>query len=867
MYCIITLCITTDVIDSKVCNVSAYFWYQQSGFGASVFGCWLSRRRLTPFRLLVSEGLFLISKIYTVASFFGGVGGIDIGFQQTKRYKTEYINEFDKNALKTLSANFHNVNIDGRDVHVVHDSDVPIVDVMVGGFPCQAFSIAGYQKGFDDSRGELFFEMLRLIKAHKPRAILLENVKNLVSHNNGNTFLVIRNALVLNGYYIKWKVMNAKDYGNLPQNRERIYIVGFRNRTAFDNFSFPKPIPLTTKCSDLIDYNHAQPDKYYYKSGRQPFYDQLAKSVASKNSIYQWRRQYVRENKSGVVPTLTANMGTGGHNVPIIYSDSGIRKLTPREAFNIMGFPNDYKLPDIADGQLYKQAGNSVVIPVIRRIADNIAHALDTDKPSTNEDSKGNSVIFNSVHGLFEGCSYSVTNLASVDNGKVIDSNTALKLMKRGDAIDFYLRAEWQMSVWTNYPLEERQLYIKYLQAYGALTKLFTQKNNHDVPYLDSKFQETIYGKVFHSKNTDIGNTPHDIVSVINGHHIGIGLKTWMNSKPSYQKVMQLKAYKDDIISLGTDPYDCIYQISAIKNSRLERDYIRLGLNPDDNIYHYITRDADSFTIAETTYPEVRLNNLQIEKSTPTSINWNDGVKEYKYTYGDTQVWMKFDPHNASDTQILERFPVTTLDDPFTFLLDMFSRFNLNKEYTSDAHLTDEVYLPLYSCSTGEVEPKSGLNAWNAAPKAKGSQRLRPLSEIYIPVPMEFHRKNPTFFTDNIFYNIQHGVSVEFTIILPNGQEMPGRLTGSNLKNFQSGSTTIRKPDGKRWGQSDLGKWLLIDVLGLHNRELVTRHWLNQRGIDSIRLWHEHGDKSRIYLDVAKVGSFERYMGKQSINC
>lgn len=392
MYCIITLCITTDVIDSKVCNVSAYFWYQQSGFGASVFGCWLSRHRLTPFRLLVSEGLFLISKIYTVASFFGGVGGIDIGFQQTKRYKTEYINEFDKNALKTLSANFHNVNIDGRDVHVVHDSDIPAVDVMVGGFPCQAFSIAGYRKGFDDSRGELFFEMLRLIKAHKPRAILLENVKNLVSHNNGNTFLVIRNALVLNGYYIKWKVMNAKDYGNLPQNRERIYIVGFRNRTAFDNFSFPKPIPLTTKCSDLIDYIHTQPDKYYYRSGRQPFYDQLAKSVTSKNSIYQWRRQYVRENKSGVVPTLTANMGTGGHNVPIIYSDSGIRKLTPREAFNIMGFPNDYRLPDIADGQLYKQAGNSVAVPVIRRIADNIAHALDTDKPSTNVGSKSNRV-------------------------------------------------------------------------------------------------------------------------------------------------------------------------------------------------------------------------------------------------------------------------------------------------------------------------------------------------------------------------------------------------------------------------------------------------------------------------------------------
>lgn len=123
---------------------------------------------------------------------------------------SKYINEFDKNALLTLSANFKNATIDGRGIHVVNAEDVSDVDVMVGGFPCQAFSIAGYRKGFDDSRGDLFFKMLRTIKAHRPRAILLENVKNLAAHDNGNTFLTIRNALVLNGYFVKWKVKRQR---------------------------------------------------------------------------------------------------------------------------------------------------------------------------------------------------------------------------------------------------------------------------------------------------------------------------------------------------------------------------------------------------------------------------------------------------------------------------------------------------------------------------------------------------------------------------------------------------------------------------------------------------------------------------------
>ena len=136
------------------------------------------------------------------------------------------------------------------------------------------------------------------------------------------------------------------------------------------------PVKLTTKLSDVIYFDKKVDDKYYYTSEKTSFFDELEKNIVSQNSIYQWRRKYVRENKSGLVPTLTANMGTGGHNVPIILSDYGIRKLTPRECFNVQGFPESFILPDQADSHLYKQAGNSVVVPVVKRIACNIAEAI-----------------------------------------------------------------------------------------------------------------------------------------------------------------------------------------------------------------------------------------------------------------------------------------------------------------------------------------------------------------------------------------------------------------------------------------------------------------------------------------------------------
>jgi len=313
---------------------------------------------------------------YKAISLFAGVGGLDIGFEQTGKVKTLWANEFDKNASITFQKN-HNINLLVDDIHNVDKETLPKVDIVLSGFPCQAFSIAGYRKGFEDERGDLFFETLKVIKATEPKVVLLENVKNLVSHDNGNTFRVILDALEQNNYYVKHKVLNGNTHGNIPQNRERIYIVGFKDFEAYEKFAFPEPIELTTKLSDLIDFEEKVDDKFYYTPEKQTFYNQLEEKITSQDTVYQWRRQYVRENKSGLCPTLTANMGTGGHNVPLIKTKYGIRKLTPKECFLMQGFPNDFKLPEIANGQLYKQAGNSVVVPVIKRIADKIIVALE----------------------------------------------------------------------------------------------------------------------------------------------------------------------------------------------------------------------------------------------------------------------------------------------------------------------------------------------------------------------------------------------------------------------------------------------------------------------------------------------------------
>lgn len=350
-----------------------------------------------------------------------------------------------------------------------------------------------------------------------------------------------------------------------------------------------------------------------------------------------------------------------------------------------------------------------------------------------------------------------------------------------------------------------------------------------------------------------------------------------MNTKPSYQKVMQLKKYKKELERIYNDDgyKELVYKISQIKNDRLIQDYNRLGLSENKNIYHYVTRDESKFVIQESSYPLIDINKITDIKDQSTSLTWYDGLKHYKYTFGDSQIWQRFS-HDDSDTTILDEFEIDIIDDPFEFLIsaytNMISEFNKEKEDVTIA------YLPLYSYSEKKVKENSGLNAWNGKSKNKGSKTLRPDKEIYIPIPIDFHKKFPNFFKDNIMDLINKRKEIKninkekkgknkiklpqhrFNIILPNGREIPGILTADNLKQFQSGGIL----NNVKYGQSDLGNWLLVGVLKLKNRQLVTKDWLIDKGTDSIKLWYYGNNKDRIYIDFAPVGSFERFMNGET---
>lgn len=427
------------------------------------------------------------------------------------------------------------------------------------------------------------------------------------------------------------------------------------------------------------------------------------------------------------------------------------------------------------------------------------------------------------------------------------------------------------MSVWEQYSKEQREEYIKFLQVYGALTNLFRQKKGDLIPYLDSKYQETIFAKSFNGQNVDIGNTPHDILSVFGDKRVGIGLKTWIGSQPSFQKVMQLKRYQNEINDYINNLEDLAYKISEIRNERVLSDYERLGLEEKNNIYHYVTRDKGTFTINECAYPLIDLKSLGDFNKSKTAFTWSDGNKDYKYTFGDSQIWQKFDS-NKYKSILLKKFDVKIIDDPFSFLLEAYLNL-INKPLAIEEDII-EAYLPLYSYRSKEVEEKSGLNAWNAAPKSGDTPR--PLNEAYIPVPISFHRKFPNFFTDNILTVIEErkrlkgtrGIpkpEVRLHLQLPNGKKIPALLTGDNMKNFQSGNNDEYVKNGKRYGQNALGQWLLVDVLGLKERKQVTREWLEKKGTDSVRLWRKKGDFSTINIDFAPIGAFEAFMNDEPI--
>lgn len=309
-----------------------------------------------------------------VCSLFSGIGGIDLAFQQAG-FEIVWANEFDKDAAKTYRHNLGPDHLVEADIRSVDPSIIPNFDVLVAGFPCQPFSIMGFKKGFKDPRGNLFFEIARIAEAKLPKVIFLENVANLLEHDEGKSFLTVYNALVPLGYTFKYQVMDAMEYGNIPQQRTRIFIVAFLDYELCNGFSFPEPIPLTVSMNDILDRSVPH-DKSYYYNESSVYWNDLKRIVTDKKALYKIYDSGVSKKRYYFCPALTANMGTYPDRVPIVLDDYGIRKITPFECLALQGYPKSFSFPNIPLSSAYKQCGNSVVVPVIRRIAEQIKEVM-----------------------------------------------------------------------------------------------------------------------------------------------------------------------------------------------------------------------------------------------------------------------------------------------------------------------------------------------------------------------------------------------------------------------------------------------------------------------------------------------------------
>lgn len=310
----------------------------------------------------------------TMIDLFAGTGAFTKAFEDTGRVECVFANDMVKASKDIYDANFSHTLTMG-DLNDIDVKDIPAHDILTGGFPCQPFSIAGRQEGFEDKRSNVFWKILEILDYHKPSCVVLENVKNLTTHDEKRTFTTIVQNLEQRGYHVKFKVLNTSSITSVPQHRERVYIVCVKSKDVFEKFTLEFEAKDKNPITSLLEDTVA--DKYYY-TDKSSTWGLVKDAVVKRDTVYQYRRVYVRENKSNECPTLTANMGSGGHNVPLIRDEKGIRKLTPRECFNVQGFLDNYILPTgISDSNLYKLAGNAVSLPVVKLIAERLVPMLE----------------------------------------------------------------------------------------------------------------------------------------------------------------------------------------------------------------------------------------------------------------------------------------------------------------------------------------------------------------------------------------------------------------------------------------------------------------------------------------------------------
>lgn len=301
---------------------------------------------------------------------FCGMGGFRLAFE-AQGCKCVYSSDIDEYACRTYELNFG--DFPKSDITKVEAKDIPEFDILCAGFPCQPFSIAGKRLGFDDTRGTLFFDVARILKEKKPMAFLLENVRGLSNHDGGKTLNVILNTSDELGYETEWKVLNAKDYG-VPQNRERWYCIGIRKDLNLKLPNFPDKKKLTHTLKDIIlpkvdsSYDSTDICLKNIETNRARKNIKISKTTLA----YEIRPSRCQFALGDISPCLTAKMGTGGNNVPVVVEQG--RKLTERECLRIMGYPDSYKV--YLGHHTYKQIGNSVVVPVLTELAEGLVNSL-----------------------------------------------------------------------------------------------------------------------------------------------------------------------------------------------------------------------------------------------------------------------------------------------------------------------------------------------------------------------------------------------------------------------------------------------------------------------------------------------------------
>lgn len=311
----------------------------------------------------------------TFIDLFAGLGGFRLALESLGA-KCVYSNEWDRPVQRVYEQNFGETP--EGDITKVNEKSIPDHDILCAGFPCQAFSISGKQRGFDDSRGTLFFDVARIVKEKKPKIVFMENVKNFATHDNGRTLEVVKNTMEELGYQFYQKVLNAVDYG-MPQKRERIYMICFRDDLRIGSFSFPKAFKLERHVEDFLLDDESMVESLYVNRTDTYFNDKEDNEYSNKtirlgtvNKGGQGERIY---STKGIAITLSAYGGgvfakTGGYLI-----NGKTRKLHPRECARLMGFPDSYIICD-STSQAYKQFGNSVVIDILQMIGQEIGYSL-----------------------------------------------------------------------------------------------------------------------------------------------------------------------------------------------------------------------------------------------------------------------------------------------------------------------------------------------------------------------------------------------------------------------------------------------------------------------------------------------------------